>query len=209
MTLRGVYVNIRLHMNMETRIESFKKEYPQHAERIAKAVHDWYQYAVNGYIIGAPQVLQSTTGRFLQTASTNPDEVYITNIPLSFALEQKQKAMLDKFKCIPPAVYIARFGSWFNTNLTNDQNPDKRTSIEALAALHIFSWLGSLPPDFKQAEAVWDVVDENLTQISEGKLVKSHPASGVLISCIQFAVIEQFMTDVYAPNDLFGGAIQN
>jgi len=183
--------------------DTFKREYPTHAARASESVSRWYHLAVNQFTLDL-NLLRKVTGTFLQVASQHPEDVYIHGTPLSFALEGKRTHMLEHFKHISPAEYIGQFADWFNTNLTNDNNPQKKTAIESIATIHVFQWLSQLPQNLKNDTAVWDEVDKSIASALEHSGQNIHPAGEVLLFCIHAAVIEQFISDHYAPDDLFG-----
>lgn len=67
--------------------------------------------------------------------------------------------------------------------------------------------MSNLPTNLKQAQEVWDEVEGNLAELTEKKTDHLHPVSEILLECVQAAVIEQFISDEYAPKDLFGSTM--
>jgi len=182
----------------------FLAHHPDHAERIRSSVEKWSDLLIRPYADMQPHLLKAAINLFLQFAENTPEDTYIRDLPLSLALEYKGKAFLKFVSKIEPEELLEKFNIWYRDQLEGGKHPQRRGAIEDTAILHVAYWLGGFDEEHQSAVFIWDEVDKILQQAQEGASPFSDPVALNLMVSIQTSVIEQFLSDSYATDDLFG-----
>lgn len=187
--------------------DRFELEYPRHSARINEAIHKWYEYALQQYIFSGRDLVLDNAHMFITVATKIPEKALIDGTPLALTTKLKRKQLIDSVGTSSVVDFVSEFGKWYAANLADDAVSDKRRRIEQTAHEHVLSWVGGLPDEAKRFEKIWDYVDGYLLSGSGKENPTVAEIGNTFIGCISAAIIEQFITDRFAPSDLFGPVV--
>lgn len=180
--------------------EEFRVTYPHHADRVELTVKRRYTEAVASCRGDIPlSMFTFVANEFIpRCKGNNLDELvdtFVGGVPLVLAEQTSRVKLVNSIGETPKISLVNSFDKWSSTKEVKDAKSATAVGIYSMATMHICNWLNTLSTNLKLESEIWDVVD---TQRRPPSLHER------LMGAIRFATIEQFITEKYAPKDLFG-----
>jgi hypothetical protein len=177
--------------------------YPDHAARVQESLTTWYETSVDTFREDNSLLFEYFQAVLLQGESA-PEQVLLDGIPLSLASPYIRSGFIRECHLLDSTKIEADFIVWFNTELFGEHNIDTQERIEQTAQRHLFDWLDTVDESLKGRMYIWDTVDSDIRNYLITDAQTLHPISDALLTNLQKAIIEQFITDTYLPPYLLG-----
>lgn len=165
-------------------------------EQIFLAVATHAHLGIDPYHEYGPAFILGQRNAILETFAKAPHTLIIQGNPIHFAENEPLFKMINQIETIHPRRYADMFTAWFDKNMHvppewqsvfGGFKTSTRMEVEELASTHVLQ-------ELKMRLQFYNRLDF-LTDTDEGKLI--------IVKSTEKAVMEQFISEVLAPEDLF------